>query len=114
MIMLNVVSLLIVFFASIYFLVLGRSLRGWRAKAQVVAGTAGMLWVGLSFGIRRFPLLAACASSLKGMAGGVAVGILITLCLEGPSKPIQKSVPQQEDGVESKKGDFPEPEDSDR
>jgi hypothetical protein len=107
----NVISLLIVLFASVYFLVLGRSLRDWRARAQVVAGTAGVLWVGLSFGIRRIPLLAACASSLKGMAGGVAVGILITLYLVGPTDTQVSSAGGRR--VASETGDLPEPENSD-
>jgi hypothetical protein len=70
----------IVLLGSLYVVILGRRLRGWRETADVVAGASGILWAALTFGVRYYPAVASGFSSVRWVFGGTAAGILITRC----------------------------------
>ena len=72
----------IVLFGSLYLVILGRRLRGWRETADVVAGASGILWAALTFGVRYHPAVTASFSSVRWIFGGAGAGILITLLLK--------------------------------
>jgi hypothetical protein len=90
----------IVLFGSLYFVILGRRLRVWRETADVVAGTSGILWAALTFGVRYFPTFASGFASVRWILGGAEAGILITLLLTGSGNPFQKSGRMRNHGTE--------------
>jgi hypothetical protein len=70
------------------FLFPGRSLRDWRQKAKTFFGIFAMLWAGMNLYTVAHPEIrysgwGAAFPSFKGTLGGMAIGLILCLCLAG-------------------------------